>query len=201
MQRNVNPIIARIEDLPYFRSPPIQLSLSQSASLSFGQYVWNNTNAPKTILVGSAQITQSTLLYIKSISFSADIPELDYQKALEITSTVLANGTTAGQNQIPSYFKFLSSDAKSPTLRSPILCQQFFTDQEYKLLVEPKTRPNDVLGFFRGALQQTGALAGINTITLTAEFYVQTVEDRNFINALKNQYPALDKSGYVTIGR
>lgn len=197
MRPNVNPIIARIEDLPYFSSPPIQLSLSQSASLSFGQYVWSNTNAPKTVLFGSTQLSQSTLLYIKSISFSADIPELDYQKALEITTTVAGNGTVAGTNQIPSYFKFLSSDAKAPTLRSPILCQKYFTDQEYKLLIEPKTLPNQVLGFFRGALQQTGALAGINTITLTAEFYVQTIEERNFINALKNQYPALDRDGYV----
>lgn len=193
----MEPIITRIEDMPYYRCPVVQFSLSQSASLNFGQYIWSPATAPRVALTGAEQVTQASLFYFRSVSFSADIPELDYQQALQITTTVAANNTVAGTNQIPKYFKFLQSDANAPTLRNPILCQQYVDNQDYRLIVEPKQLPNVISGFFRGALQQTGALAGINTITLTAEFYAQVIESRNFINALKNEYPQLSQNGYA----
>ena len=198
---NKNPIITRIEDMPYYRCPVVQFSLSQAGPLTFGQYLWNPATAPRVPLTGAKQITQASLIYFRSVSFSSDIPEIDFQQALKISTTVAANNTVAGTNQIPAYSKFLQSDANAPTLRNPILCQQFFDDQDYRLIVEPKQLPNVISGFFRGALEQTGALAGVSSITLTAEFYAQVIESRNFINALKNEYPQISRDGYAVLPR
>jgi hypothetical protein len=196
-QNNFSSLITRIEDMPYFRCPPTQFSLSQGASLSFGQYIWNGSNAPRTIMTGAKNITASTLLYLRTVGFSADIPVLDYQKALEITSTVVANGTTAGTPDIPKFSMFLQANHNAPSLKDPILCRNYLEKQAYRLIIEPKQTPDALTGFFRGALQQTAELAGVNTINATIEFYVQTIESTNFINALKKEYPDLSKRGYL----
>jgi hypothetical protein len=86
---------------------------------------------------------------------------------------------------------FMQADANSPLLKDPIVLQDFFQDQEFKLLKEAKISPNRLSAFFRGTLNQTANLAGINEINLTMEVWVQEVTDDNFIDGLKLKYPRI----------
>lgn len=175
--KNFNGDVARIEDLPYFYSPPMQFTFTQSATLTLGQYpfvgdreeVGNNKN-----------ITDNTMMFIKAITFTADIPEIDYQQALQLTG---------GTNVIPNFSLFLTSDSNAPILTDPIQLGSYFNDQEYKKIVYPKQFPNILSGFFRGTLQQTGALAGVNEINLTMNMWVQAITDDAFIESVKRAYP------------
>ena len=79
-------IITRIEDLPYLKSPPMQILLTQSASLTAGQYIFNGG---RTDITNNKNINDQGVYYLKSLSFSADIGLLDYQIAMK-----LSDGTT-----------------------------------------------------------------------------------------------------------
>lgn len=171
------PVIARIEDMPYNTSIPMQFSLTQTGSLVLGQYVFSE---PRINMSGTKNIRPSTLIYLRSISFSADIPVLDYQGALQ-----LAGGGT----QVPKLNMFLTSDANSPTLRDPILLDNYFSSQDYRMIIEPTKIPVVMSAYIEGVLQQTAALAGITEINMSVDIYAQSIEDKNFIRAFKAQYP------------
>ncbi len=176
--------IVRIEDLPYFRSPPYQFTLTQTATLDSGQYPFNNG---RSTLIGDKNLTDNTLMYIKAMSFSADISRQDYQDSLAITF---------GPNvpiDTPRFSIFFQSGSNSPLLQDPLICQDYFYDQEFKLLLLPKVFPNRISGFFRGTLEQTANLAGITDITLTMQIWVQFVDDDNFVQSLKLPYPRIKR--------
>lgn len=182
----MNAQVVRIEDLPYFYSPPMQWTFSQSATLTLGQYPFTGARA---VVNGAKNITDNSLLYIKSASFSADISILDYEKAIQ-----LPGGTV----DVPRFSLFMDSEANAPLFRDPIQLLNYFNDQEYKLLAEPRTSSgedtivkNRLSGFFRGTLQQHANLAGISAITLNMVVYIQEIIDGNFINALKLKYPQI----------
>ena len=174
---NYSDIIARIEDLPYWDSPPFQFTFTQKASLTLGQYPFLRT---RTELKPQTNITDNILLYFKSISFSADIPKNDYQQALQ-----LAGGT----NDIPEFYAFLSNDANAIIFENPLQLNDYFNDQEFKFLKAPKQLPNKFTGFIDGKLQQTAALAGVDAVNITIQMFGQSISDDNFIAALKRDYP------------
>jgi hypothetical protein len=178
-------LIARIEDLPYWSSTPMQFSFTQSATITLGQYPFT---AARASMEGEKNLTDNSLIYIRSISFSADIPILDYQQALQLVG---------GSTDIPAFYMFLQSDANAPTLRDPIKLLNYFDNQDYKMLIEPKKLPNRLTAFFRGTLQQTGALAGITDINLNIDIYAQEIIDDNFVAAIKAGYPALCENGFM----
>jgi len=170
-------LIARIEDLPYWTSPPIQVTYTQQATLTLGQYPFTDV---KTAMGFNVNVTDNSLWYIRALSFSADIPEVDYQQALQ-----LAGGT----NAIPVFQMFFSGQAHVPMLRNAIQLNQYFRDLDFKQLVMPKILPNILKGNIFGTLQQTAALAGINVVNATVEVYIQEITDDAFIKAVTKNYP------------
>ena len=173
----MNSIVARIEDLPYYYSPPMQITFKQSASLLGGKYVFNS--APE-IVGNNKNINDLTMIYIKSLSFSADIDLLSYQKALKLIG---------GGVDVPRFSLFAESNSNAPLLTDPIQLAEYFSDQEYKKLLLLNQVPNRLTGFFRGSLQQHGDLAGVSDVTLTLNIWMQAITDDNFIKALKCKYP------------
>lgn len=182
LQKNV----ARIGDIPYWTAPPMQFNLTQSAPLTLGQYPYT---AVRTPMGNIKNLNESTLIEFYDMTFSADIPELDYQAALQ-----LAGGGTS----IPQFSMFLSSERNAPTLQDPIILNKYFTGQKYLMLIEPKQTPNVLTGFFRGTLQQTVDLAGITAINLTFQFYAQQITDEDYIAEVKRGYP---RTGYKLGGQ
>jgi len=170
-------IIARIEDLPYWKCQPIQFTFKQTATLTLGQYPFL---AERTELTPQKNITDNILLYFKSISFSADIPLLSYQEALQ-----LAGGTL----NVPKFSPFLKSEHNALMYENPLELNNYFSDQEFKLLKLPKQKPNRFTGYIKGTLQQTAALAGYEKINITIQMFGQSITDDNFIAALKRDYP------------
>lgn len=179
---DLSPMITRIEDLPYKTSPPAQFVFTQAATLTAGTYPWTGGRAAIT---NEKDITDNTLIYIKALSFSADIPLVDYQQALKLA---------AGTVDIPRFSAFLQADSNAPIFVDPIVLHDYFNDQEYRLLIEPKQLPNAFTGFFRGTLQQTAALAGVGEINLTVQMWVQLISDDNFIAGIRKEYPRVLRS-------
>ncbi len=175
--------IVRVEDLPYFYSPPMQFVFTEKAEITNGTYPFTGN---KEIVDNNKNITDNTLLYIKAMSFSADIEKKDYQQALK-----LADGST----NIPSFSCFMQSDAQAPIFVDPIKLGDYFDDQEYKKIVLPKQFPNNISAFFRGTLKQTGALAGVTEINLTMNIWVQQITDIAFIDGLRQAFPRIDDGG------
>lgn len=174
------PIIARIEDLPYKKSPPIQFTFTQNGPLTFGQYVFTSVHTP---ILPQENVNDNILLYIKSISFSADIPGLDYQQALQLAG---------GLVDIPRFFAFLKNDHNALIFENPLLLNKYFDDQTFMLILEPKQLPNLFTGFIKGTLQQTAALAGTPSVNITIQMFGQSIADDNFIRALKKDYPFIN---------
>lgn len=171
-----SPVI-RIEDLPYNSSPPMQFTFTQSAVLTLGTYPFI---AERATIGNNKNITDNNIIYIKAVSFSADIPVLTYQAALKLFG---------GITNIPTFSIFLQSDASAPIFTDPIQLGDYFKDQEYKKLLMPKQLPNRMSAFFRGTLQQTAALAGVSEINLTMNVWAQSITDDAFIAALRLKYP------------
>ena len=177
-----NDIIARIEDLPYYTSPPAQFFLTERANLALGVYVFGGL---RLIMTGNKNITDNTLIYIRSLSFSADIPAVDYQQALQLA---------AGGVDIPTFRAFLQSGSSAPIFEDPIVLNNYFDEIDYRLLLLPKQIPNRLTGFFTGTLQQTAALAGYAGINFTLQMWAQVITDDNFIAGLKRDYPRIIRS-------
>lgn len=185
---NMHDLIARIGDIPYTSSPPMQFSLTLSAVLSNGNFeffdVAGGTPLGRSELAGSKNITENSLIVIKDFSFAADIPILDYQQSL-----------VAGT--IPNFNLFLTSDAGAPQFKDPIQLPNYMDKQQYILALTPKVSENAFTGFYRGSFPQTAATAGLNTIDFTINFYAVEVVDDNYIAAFKKNYP----EGYHNHGR
>ena len=169
--------VARIEDLPYYTSPPIQFTFVQQATLTLGQYPFVLT---KAVMGNTVQITDNSLIYIRDMSFSADISLLDYQ-----TSLKLATGLT----DIPRFSLYMGGDGGVPIFRNPIELANYFREQSYRKVIMPKYTPNQLLGSVQGTLQQHAGLAGVNEINITMELYCQEIVDDNFIKEFTQRYP------------
>jgi hypothetical protein len=114
--------IVRIEDLPYFFSPPIQFTFTQSARITAGVYPFV---AARATVGNNKDIQDNTLYYMKAMSFAADIPILAYQQAIQ-----LAGGTT----DVPTFSMFLQSESNAPLFQDPIQLENYFDNQEFKKL-------------------------------------------------------------------
>ena len=167
--------IPRLEDLPYYSSPPIQFVYESTAQLLQGAYVWND--AP-TALTPNRPINSNYLYYFRSLSMSADISELDY---------------TANIITTPQFFTFLQSDALAVMFREPILMVKFFDQFDYRYTWSTQSGQDQLFGAFRGSLIQGANLIGKNTITLTAVISAQEIVDEEYIQLFKKSYPGSSK--------
>lgn len=172
--------VTRLLDIPFWTSPPLQFTFSQTAEIEAGQY---NFEGAGQEMVGNKNINDNTLILINTMSFSASIPREVYQEALALT--------TLPNTFIPNFNMFLESGRNAPVLRDPVELNDYFVSQVFTQLIDPKVTPNRLSAFFRGTLQQTAALAGISEITLNIQIFCQEITDDNFIQAVKKGYPDL----------
>jgi len=173
---NITNRVARLNDIPYYTTKEMQFTFTQSATLTLGQYPFTTGRA---VMTGARNFTGSTLILIRNISFSADISVLDYQASLQLAG---------GAVNIPVFHAFLASGANVPILRNPILLRDYFTNQPYILSLDPRRRLDQINAFFRGTLQQTAALAGVNQINLTFTIYANEINDNQYIQTFKKGY-------------
>lgn len=174
--------VPRIEDLPYYSSPPIQFVYQSTAPLALGAYTW--ADAP-TALTPTRPMLDNALYYLRHITLSADVSELDFTAAITTT---------------PEFFTYQKSDAVTLLFREPIQMVKFLEAFDFRqTFVVKQGRPDPlagagalgerILAAFTGVLVQTAALIGKTSITLTAVISAQEIVDRNFINNYRAAYP------------
>lgn len=173
---NISNRVARLNDIPYNTTKEMQFTFTQSATITAGVYPFI---ASRSVMTGVRNFTGSTLILIRNISFSADIPVLDYQQSLQLL---------AGTTNIPTFHAFLASNANAPIFRNPILLRDYFNEQDYVLAMDPRRKNDKLNAFFRGTLQQTAALAGVNQINLTFTIYANEINDNQYIQTFKKGY-------------
>jgi hypothetical protein len=166
------PIIPRIEDLPYKTSPPIEFVYSSTATLSLGLYTWADNSST---LVPNRPLMDNVLYYFRSITFSADIEELDF------TSCIVT---------LPEFQLYLKSNANAVLFREPARMVRFMQNFDYRLAWFTQRKDDQLLAGFRGVLTQNANLVGKTSITLTAIISAQEIVDDGFIKKFKKAYPA-----------
>ena len=162
--------VPRISDLPLYSSPPIKYVFEQTVTLAAGLYTFVLARADFT---PAKDINPGTMLYIRNMSFSCDIPEQDYIDAM--TTTL-------------QFHMFMRGDASAPAFKNPLSLTKYDTFP-WEQLIYPNKANNRLRASYRGVLTQTAALAGVLTVTATIEMFVQEITDRKFIAALIKGYP------------
>jgi hypothetical protein len=168
-------MIPRLEDLPYWTSPPVQFVYRSTANVIAGTYTWAD---PPTILTYSRPVLETAIYYIRNISMSANIDALDYSENL------LA---------IPQFQMYLQSTGKTILFREPVIMAQFFEQMDFRFLWNTN-QDNDILyGSFVGSLAQGAGLIGKGSITLTAVVLAQEIVDDSFITLFRQNYPTWNR--------
>jgi hypothetical protein len=168
--------IPRIEDLPYWTSPPVQFVYESTALLAGGAYTWADAPANLTPV---RPILTNVIYYFRSITLAADISSLDF------TAAILT---------VPQFFMFKLSDSNNVLFREPILMNLFFDQLDFRFAWTTQQENDVLLAAFRGVLLQTPALVGKLSITLKAVVTAQEIVDESFVNAFKTKYPDLGSS-------
>lgn len=171
--------VPRVEDLPYWTSPPIQFVYESTATLNLGRYTW--ADAPSA-LTPVRPLNSNALYYFRHVTFAANIEELDF------TSNILTT---------PQFQMYLKSRARAPLFREPLQMVKYLDEFEYQMAWETRqqsTAQNQtsdaLLGSFTGVIDQGANLIGVQSITLKAIIAAQEIIDENFINLFKTRYPA-----------
>jgi len=159
----VIPVIPRIEDLPYFFSPPIEFTYVSTALVSAGIYTWADV---PTALTPNRKVMENVLYYFRSITLAADIDELDFTS--NITTT-------------PTFQMYLKSRCKSILFREPIYMVKFLQNFEYRFMMLTHQSDDQLFAGFSGAITQGASLVGKNSIKLTAVISVQEIADEEFV--------------------
>jgi len=170
---NSIPLIPRIEDLPYWSSPPVQFVYESTAALAAGVYVW--TDAP-TVLTYIRPLLPNAVYYFRSVSLVADIAELDFE---------------INEVDVPLFQMYLLGDSVgTPLFREPLLMNKYFDQFEYRLPWTPRRDGDQLLASFNGSLQQGINLIGKTSITLKAVISAQEITDETFVSLFKKHYKA-----------
>ena len=163
--------IPRLEDLPYWSSPPIQFVYESTATLALGNYIWND--AP-TALTPNRPLIDNALYFFRNISLTADTEEFEF------TTNIIT---------IPEFYTFLLSDSQAVLFREPILMNKFYDQFAYRLTWQSQQGSDQLFAAFRGQLLQGPGLIGKNTITLKGVISAQEIVDENFIELFRAKYP------------
>lgn len=164
--------IARIEDLPYHDSPPVQFFYQSSATLNAGTYTWSDT---PSALTTTRPVLSNALYFFRHITFSADIEELDF---------------TAAITTVPTFQFYQKSMGNVPMFREPIRMMKYLENWDFRLTWMAHESQRDAFrAGFSGVLTQTAALIGKASITLTAVISAQEIISENFIDLFSKGYP------------
>jgi hypothetical protein len=166
-------VVPRIEDLPYWDSPPIQFVYESTANLLGGSYYWNDL---PTLFTPDRPLVDNAVYFFRSVSLIAEIDEIDFE----------SNITAA-----PQFYTFLTADAKSVLFREPIVMNKYYTQFDYRLVWSRARGANQLMGAFTGALLQGPALIGKTSITLKGIISAQEIVNEQFNELLRQKsYPA-----------
>jgi len=185
--------IPRVEDLPYWTSPPIQFVFESTATVNMGAFFWND---PPSSLKPPRPIQNNTMYYFRSISLTADIGELDF-----MTNLV----------RPPAFYMFRESDDNAVLFREPVVMNKFYDQFDFRLLwmsakqgdvlnaafAGPPPGPTVIDGvtsptgpYLPASILQGPNLIGKTSITLKAIISVQEIADDSFIGmARHHSYP------------
>jgi hypothetical protein len=172
--------IARIEDLPYISSPPIQFVYEESRSLLAGQYSYPGTPSPLTPV---RPIQENTLYFFRSIFLSADVSEDDY----------LSGISTLSVDFTPKFKMYVQSGNDVQLFREPIVMNRFYDDFTFRFAWITQNYNDQLLASFDGFILQSPSLIGKTSITLKAVISAQEIVSDTFIKAFKKQYPDLTR--------
>ena len=165
--------VPRIEDLPYATSPPIQFIFESTATLVFGQYVFNGAILASPV---PRPLSSNINYYFRNVTLTADIDENDFMGAI----------ATA-----PVFQVYRQSDGNTQLFREPLRMNTYFRQFEYRLAWQTQNQGDLLSGSFAGTLTQTAALIGKASITLKAIIAAQEVIDNNFNLAFRQKsYPS-----------
>jgi len=163
--------VPRIEDLPYWTSPPVQFVYESTVAVAAGIYTWADAPSPLTPL---RNIMENALYFVRSVSLISDISELDFEAALLIT---------------PQFQIYKPSEATVHLFKEPILMNKFYQQFDFRTVYLTAKSADQILATFTGVLVQTPALVGKALMTLKAVISAQEINDDNFIKIFKEQYP------------
>jgi len=164
------PIIPRLEDLPYSSSPPIEFVYRSSAAFLAGFYTWADV---PSALTPNRPLMENVLYYFRSITFTADIEELDY------TSCIVT---------MPAFQMYLKGTQKSILFREPIYMAKFFQNFDYRFVWLTQRAGEQLFASWTGVLNQNANLVGKTPISLTAVISAQEIVDDKFIRKFKKAY-------------
>ena len=164
-------MVARLEDLPYYTSPPIEFTYQSSAPFAAGKYTWADGQVP---LTPNRPIMPNSLYYFRSITLSADIEEVDF------TSNIVTT---------PAFQMYLRGRAKAILFREPVLMVKFLQNFDYRFVWKTQTTIDQLYASFNGVLAQGPGLVGKDPLTLTAVISAQEIVDEGFVKLFKQTYP------------
>lgn len=163
--------VPRIEDLPYWDSPPIQFVYESETALALGSYTWADA---ASALTPDRPLIDNALYYFRHISLAADVSELDF---------------TANIVTTPLFYTFRQSDAKTVLFREPIQMNKFYNDFDYRFAWKSQKGSDQLFAAFRGVLVQGAAFIGKASITLKAVISAQEIVGEHFIDKFTKGYP------------
>jgi hypothetical protein len=164
--------VPRIEDLPYWTSPPIQFVFESTATLAFGQYVFTGVAAASPV---PRPLRSNVLYYFRNISLVADIDEGDFQSSISTT---------------PVFQVYKQSENGLQLFREPIRMSTFFDQFDYRLVWQTQNDGDTLTASFFGTLTQIPALLGKASITLKAIIAAQEILDDRFTRMFRDHsYP------------
>lgn len=171
---NTETRVPRLEDLPYWDSPPIQFVYESESAVSLGSYTWADA---ASVLTPNRPLIDNALYLFRSISLAADVSELDF---------------TANIVTTPEFFTFRQSDAKTVLFREPIQMNKFYSNFTYRFTWKSQQGSDQLFAAFRGVLVQGPNLVGKNSITLKAVISAQEIISEHFIDLFTKGYPGGD---------
>lgn len=165
-------LVPRLEDLPYFSSPAVQFVYKQTATLAAGSYIFASAPAQ---LTPPRPVMQNVVYYFRSLTISADIAENDYLSAI---------------TNVPTFQTFLKGTGRQIHFREPIVIAKYFQNFDYRLCWITQREDDEIFGSINGTLNQTAALIGKSSITISVVISVQEVVDQNFVKRfISASYP------------
>jgi hypothetical protein len=164
-------MVPRLEDLPYYTSPPIQFVYTSPASFAAGKYTWADK---PSILTPTRPLMVNSLYYFRSLTMSADIEEVDF------TSNIVTT---------PAFQMYLKSRAKAILFREPVLMVKYLQNYDYRYVWKTQSNDDQLYASFNGVLSQGAGLVGKNPVNLTVVISVQEIVDEGFVRAFKQTYP------------
>jgi len=164
-------MVPRLEDLPYYTSPPIEFTFSSSAVFAAGKYTW--ADGPK-VLTPDRPLMVNSLYYFRSLTMSADIEEVDF------TSNIVT---------VPKFQMYLKGRAKAILFREPVYMLKFLQNFDYRYVWKTQIDGDQLFASFNGVLAQSPGLVGKDPVNLTVIISVQEIVDEGFVKAFKQTYP------------